>query len=84
MAVFRFVERQFIKMKNILKMILVGVYTVAILSIIVIPYSFSVAHVENPLKNTDYTAAPNTYWSKMREGISYGKKTQRVTIICKL
>lgn len=61
-------------MKNILKMILAGVCAVAILSVIVIPYSFSVSHVENPLKNTDFTAAPNTYWSKMREGISYGKK----------
>lgn len=61
-------------MKNILKTVIAGICAVAVLSLIVIPYSFSAAHIANPLQNTDYTGVPNSYWSTMREGISHGKK----------
>ena len=60
-------------LKKFLKCILAGIVAVAILSLILIPYSTMPVHVNNPNKNTDYVWSPNAIWSRMTEGISFGK-----------
>ena len=59
--------------KNILKCLLAGIVAVAILSILLVPYSLLPVHINNPEGNTDYVWPANSRWSKMTEGISYGK-----------
>ena len=59
--------------KNTLKCILAGIVAVAILSIILIPYSLLPVHIENPEGNTDYVWPANSRWAKMTEGISFGQ-----------
>ena len=58
---------------KLLKLLTSGITAVAILSIIVIPYSLSPLHYDNPYHNTDYIWEPNSVWITMREGIAWGK-----------
>lgn len=58
---------------NIFKAILAGVVAVIILSVILVPYSFTPVHISNDLKNTDYVWPANSYWMKMTEGVSFGR-----------
>ena len=46
---------------------------VIILSIIISIYSTSPLRVENPQGNTDYVWKPNSFWSNMSEGVSFGR-----------
>ncbi len=58
---------------NVFKAILAGVVAVFILSVILMPYSFTPVHISNDLKNTDYVWPANSYWMKMTEGVSFGR-----------
>lgn len=58
---------------NVFKAILAGIVAVIILSVILMPYSFTPVHISNDLKNTDYVWPDNSYWMKMTEGVSFGK-----------
>ncbi len=60
-------------LKKFLKCILAGIVAVAILSLILAPYSLMPVHVENTKQNTDYVWTANSLWSRMTEGISFGK-----------
>lgn len=59
--------------KKIMKCLLAGITAFAILCFIIIPYSLTPIHIENPEGNTDYVWAANSLWCKMTEGISFGK-----------
>ena len=59
--------------KKLLKILLAGIVAVAILSILLIPYSLLPVHISNPSGNTDYVWPANSRWFKMTEGISYGR-----------
>lgn len=59
--------------KNILKFLLAGIVAVAILSILLVPYSLLPVHINNPEGNTDYVWPANSRWFKMTEGISCGQ-----------
>lgn len=58
---------------SVLKVILAGVLAVLILSVILMPYSFTPVHISNDFGNTDYVWIPGSWWMKMSEGISFGK-----------
>ena len=50
-----------------------GIAAVAILSVLLLPYSLQPVHKENYGGNTDYVWESNALWSRMTEGISFGK-----------
>ena len=60
-------------LEKLIKCILAGITAVAILCLIIIPYSLTPAHIDNPEGNTDYVWTASSLWCKMTEGISYGK-----------
>lgn len=59
--------------KKLCKCILAGVVSICILCLLFAPYSSTPVHIENPEGNTDYKWPANSQWSKMTEGISYGR-----------
>lgn len=58
---------------SVFKVILAGVVAVAILSVLLMPYSFTPVHIGNDLGNTDYVWEPGSSWMKMTEGVSFGR-----------
>lgn len=64
-------------LKNLLKVMLSGCTAVLILSVLLMPYSFTPVHVQNPDKNTDYVWGANAKWMKMTEGIAWGKYDEK-------
>lgn len=59
--------------KQLGKMIGAAIVAVIILSLIVSVYSLSPLRVQNPLGNTDYVWKPNSIWTNMSEGVSFGR-----------
>ena len=59
--------------KNFLKFIFAGIVAVAILCVILIPYSLTPVHIENSKGNTDYIWPSNAPWCKMTEGVAWGR-----------
>lgn len=60
-------------LKRFLKCVLAGITAVAVLCVVVTPYSLTPAHIENPEGNTDYVWTAGALWCKMTEGISFGR-----------
>lgn len=60
-------------LKNITKFILSGLVAVVILCLVLVPYSLTPVHIENPDGNTDYIWPAHSRWCKMTEGISFGQ-----------
>ena len=63
--------------KQLGKMIGAAVLAVVILSFITSIYSTSPLRVKNPQGNTDYVWKPDSLWSNMSEGISFGKMDEK-------
>ena len=59
--------------KEIGKVLLSGLLSIAILSGLMCGYSLLPVHIENEKGNTDYVWPANSVWVKMTEGISWGK-----------
>lgn len=60
-------------LKGFGKIVLAGLLSIAILSIIMCFYSLLPVHIENEKGNTDYVWPANSVWVKATEGISWGK-----------
>lgn len=61
------------KIMNLVKCMLAGIVAIAILSLVLVPYFLTPVHIENPDGNTDYIWLAHSLWSKMTEGISFGR-----------
>ena len=59
--------------KQLGKMIGAAIVAVIILSLIIFIYNTSPLRVKNPHGNTDYVWKPDSLWSNMSEGVSFGK-----------
>lgn len=59
--------------KQLGKMIGAAIVAVIILSLIIFIYNTSPLRVKNPQGNTDYVWKPDSLWSNMSEGVSFGK-----------
>ena len=59
--------------KRLAKCTMAGIVAIAVLSLVLAPYSLTPVHMENPDGNTDYVWPANALWCKMTEGISFGK-----------
>ncbi len=60
-------------LKQFLLILLSGITAILILNSIILFYFRQPVHLANPDKSTDYIWEPNAIWSKMTEGISWGK-----------
>lgn len=61
------------KIKSLVKCMLAGIVAIAILCLMLVPYSLTPLHIENPEGNTDYIWPAYSWWCKMTEGISFGR-----------
>lgn len=59
--------------KIIFKVMSAGLLAIAILSLILIPYSLYPLHIPNPNGNTDYVWQPDSLCMTMTEGVGYSK-----------
>ena len=59
--------------KGILKVVISGIISVIIISIIMCFYSITPIHKNNQKGNTDYVWIPNSFWVRLTEGISWGR-----------
>lgn len=55
------------------KVLLAGILAVGIISLFLCIYSLTPVHIENTKKNTDYIWTPDSVWTKMTEGIAWGR-----------
>lgn len=60
-------------LKSILKVVASGITAIIILNLILLLYYNLPLHLNNPDKSTDYIWESNGKWTKMTEGISWGK-----------
>ena len=60
-------------LRKVCKVLLAGLLSIVILSILMCGYNWTPVHIENEKGNTDYVWTPNSIWVKMTEGISWGR-----------
>ena len=59
--------------KGIIKVVLAGIVSIAIISLLLCFYSITPVHIDNPKGNTDYVWPAHSIWVKVTEGIAFGR-----------
>lgn len=59
--------------KSFIKIVFSALLSVFFTSLLLLPYFTVPLHFENTRKDTDYVWQPNSFWSRMTEGISVGR-----------